>query len=417
MLSSKARALILNDHVCEKLSYPVCEIIYGPAPVFRLCFLTSIWFFIMSLLLIGIYSSNEWRSFLQNHFWTLKGFMVICTGLAFLFYPRTAYTGEVWHFFGLNAAFAYMILQFLFLIDIVHTLNAKVVSWIESRASMDSAVYCYITLWIPTATLYLLSAIATIYFYKIYASKPECTNNLFFISFHVYMCISATGISIHPIVQEARPKSGLLQSSVVTAYSTYVLWLTLSNEPDDICNPFRDYLYPPDPLQNAQILIGLIMTLSILFIFSLRKVSQPQYGNCKPRSRVLPFVGAGQTNFSAQNIRQSQIHLIEDDYVDYTALQSAVYDDETDGVEYSYTFFHATICLASLYIMMTLTCWYRPEEGENFSVKLIAGWGAVWIKLCSGIFCVFTYIWTLIAPVIFPNSYKDLVCYDILFKT
>lgn len=36
-----------------------------------------------------------------------------------------------------------------------------------------------------------------------------------------------------------------------------------------------------------------------------------------------------------------------------------VWDDEEDGVTYSYTFFHFMFLVATLFIMMTLTHWYR----------------------------------------------------------
>ncbi|CAD5114707.1 DgyrCDS3750 [Dimorphilus gyrociliatus] len=78
-----------------------------------------------------------------------------------------------------------------------------------------------------------------------------------------------------------------------------------------------------------------------------------------------------------------------------------VWDNEEEGVAYNYSFFHAMFMLASLYIMMTLTHWYKPENGNlsNFS----ANEPSMWVKISSSWVCVILYVWTIVAPVVLPD--------------
>lgn len=51
-----------------------------------------------------------------------------------------------------------------------------------------------------------------------------------------------------------------------------------------------------------------------------------------------------------------------------TVSEGRAFDNEQDGVTYSYSFFHFCLVLASLHVMMTLTNWYRYEDGVSVPV-------------------------------------------------
>ncbi|KAK1895276.1 Serine incorporator 3 [Dissostichus eleginoides] len=75
-------------------------------------------------------------------------------------------------------------------------------------------------------------------------------------------------------------------------------------------------------------------------------------------------------------------------------------DDEEENVSYSYSFFHFHLCLASLYIMMTLTNWLQPDTTTQAMQSRMP---AVWVKISSSWLGLGLYLWTLIAPLIFPD--------------
>lgn len=57
----------------------------------------------------------------------------------------------------------------------------------------------------------------------------DCGLQKFFISFILILALGVSTVSILPSVQERQPRSGLLQSSVVTLYTVYLTWSALSS--------------------------------------------------------------------------------------------------------------------------------------------------------------------------------------------
>lgn len=74
---------------------------------------------------------------------------------------------------------------------------------------------------------------------------------------------------------------------------------------------------------------------------------------------------------------------------------------EPRPVTYSYSFFHLIFSLASMYSAMLLTGW-STSVGE--SGRLVdVGWPSVWVRIVTGWTTAGLFIWSLIAPVLFPE--------------
>ena len=117
-------------------------------------------------------------------------------------------------------------------------------------------------------------------------------------------------------------------------------------------------------------------------------------------------IRTGSSSLSSANEDTEQLLLVEEniddaDDVDYNDRSQGVYDNESSQTAYSYSFFHFTFSLASLYIMMMLTNWYSPA-GSNFT-KLTSNWSTVWVRIVSVWLCYALFVWTLIAPMLFPD--------------
>uniref|UniRef100_A0A8C8RHX8 Serine incorporator 1 n=1 Tax=Pelusios castaneus TaxID=367368 RepID=A0A8C8RHX8_9SAUR len=373
-----------------------CDVLVGYKAVYRVCFGMAMFFLLFSLLMIKVKSSSDPRATVHNGFWFFKFAIAVAINVGAFFIPEGPFT-TVWFYVGMAGAFCFILIQLVLLIDFAHSWNE---SWVEKMEEGNSRCW-YAALLSATALNYLLCLVAVVLFYVYYTRPEGCTENKAFISVNMLLCIGASVMSILPKIQESQPRSGLLQSSVITIYTMYLTWSAMTNEPEKKCNPsllrIIGYNTTMTPSQDqvvqwwdAQGIVGLILFLLCVLYSSIRTSNNSQVNKLTLTSDESTLIEDG--------IPRSDGSLDDGDDV-HRAI-----DNERDGVTYSYSFFHFMLFLASLYIMMTLTNWYSPDSSYE---TMISKWPSVWVKISSSWIGIVLYVWTLVAPLVLTNRDFD----------
>ncbi|XP_046849910.1 serine incorporator 1-like [Xenia sp. Carnegie-2017] len=293
---------------CRTFNKNFCEVLVGYDAVYRIGFALAVWFFVLSLLTLGISSSIDERAPIQNGCWLLKTTGLIILAVIFVYIPHSEYNGEIWLFFGLNAAFCFIILQYAFILDASNYLCVVYEEIIKNKSSPHSS-YIMASFeaakTVTTIFLFSVSLTSCIVFYFIYASFNRCFHNFVFLTFHLIMCIASSLISTLPVVRDANPHIGLFQCSVTSLYCTYVMWLAFSSEPNARCNPSESHQYPSSPVTNIQTWVTLVTTFTVFGYISFRDFTHAQF--CEVEPAIQDSVTRDKSNVS-NGMEDTQVH-------------------------------------------------------------------------------------------------------------
>ncbi|CAF0983050.1 unnamed protein product [Rotaria sp. Silwood1] len=385
-----------------QLSSVDCSKIVGSLAVYRLSFGMSIFFFILSLLMIKVKTSNDFRAKIQNGFWGFKLLILIGLIVGAFFIPHQGFD-YAFMIIGLIGGFIFILVQLLLSIDFVHSWNESWVDHVESGSKRHGYGLLFFTF-----LFYALTITGVVLFYIYYApDRSICRLHTFFISFNMCLCIILSIISILPCVREYNSSCGLLQSSFVSVYVIYYTWSAMSNNPNVFCNP-NIYLKAhtsnstttpnPNPIRQQHFfdpitIIGLILFVCSLF-YSIITTSR---NNRAKKLFLLSSIDSTILDDAqlVNSVSDSKWMLGSDEH-----SHQRVYDDERGSITYNYSLFHFMLVLATLYIMMTVTNWYAPAKDFSTYNNNLA---SLWVKIVSSWLCVLLYVWTCIAPVIFPD--------------
>lgn len=190
-----------------------CTNAVGYLAVYRICFALLVFFLTMAVMMIGVRSSRDGRAPIQNGFWGLKFIIIIAIAIGAFFIKNDDF-GPWMMWVGMIGGFSFILIQLVLIVDFAHNW-ADV--WVGNYEETQSRGWFW-ALMSATFAQYVVSLIGIILLFNFYTESNDCALNKFFISFNMIICVAVSVLSITPRIQEAQPRSGLLQSAIVTLY-------------------------------------------------------------------------------------------------------------------------------------------------------------------------------------------------------
>ncbi|PNI73176.1 SERINC5 isoform 4 [Pan troglodytes] len=330
-----------------------CEKLVGYSAVYRVCFGMACFFFIFCLLTLKINNSKSCRAHIHNGFWFFKLLLLgaMCSGAFFI--PDQDTFLNAWRYVGAVGGFLFIGIQLLLLVEFAHKWNKN---WTAGTASNK---LWYASLALVTLIMYSIATGGLVLMAVFYTQKDGCMENKILLGVNGGLCLLISLVAISPWVQNRQPHSGLLQSGVISCYVTYLTFSALSSKPAEvdehgknvtICVPdFGQDLYRDENLVTilgTSLLIGCILYSCLTS--TTRSSSDALQGRyAAPELEIARccfcFSPGGEDTEEQQPGKEGP----------------RVIYDEKKGTVYIYSYFHFVFFLASLYVMMTVTNWFK----------------------------------------------------------
>jgi len=359
---------------CEE---PDC---FGVLGVYRISFTLAAFHLLHALIMIGVTKHGDPRVSIQDGWWPLKILMFIGVLAGAFFIPNGFFQYYGW--IALVASAIFILVQLLILVDFAH-------SWAENwigkmEESEETAKPWFAALLSVSIFLFIISLAGTTVMYIFFA---KCQMNVAFITVNIFLCLIMTGLSIHPKVQEANPSSGLLQASIISGYSTYLVWSSLNSEPASMvrdsnqCNPWAS-----DSVTGTAATVTLIIGAAFSLLSLVYTTIRMAWSVGKTEGETQPLT---------QEVGEEE-----------EAVEKKAADED---VTYSFPKFHIVFMLGAMYLAMLMTDWQTVwkdsavSDGRSGNIQVDKGMGAVWAKIIASWLACLLYGWTLLGPALFPD--------------
>lgn len=332
--------------------------------VLRVSLGNFLFFTILAILMIGVKNQKDPRDSLHHGGWMMKIISWCVLVLLMFFLPN-----EVISLYETTSKFGaglFLLVQVVLLLDFVH-------GWNDTWVGYDEQFW-YIALFVVSLVCYVATFFfSALLFHWFTPSGQDCGLNTFFIAMTLIVAILFAIVALHPAVN-----GSILPASVISFYCMYLCYSGLASEPRDYeCNGLHKH---SKAVSTSSLAFGLLTTVLSVVYSAVRAGSSTTLLSSPPSS---PRAGAGRPLLPLDKAGEEEEK------------------EKAKPVTYSYSFFHIIFSLASMYSAMLLTGW-STSVGE--SGKLVdVGWPSVWVRIVTGWATAALYMWSLIAPVLFPD--------------
>lgn len=324
-----------------------CYRFYG---VYRIIVGTALGFLGLTLLLVGVTSSRDKRALIQDGFWPLKlvGFAGIVGALWYsgllldwMFIPSCLMAG------------LFLVAQSILLVDFSY----EMADWMLERAErvIEGYNWYLISLVAVTVCSQAFTWGASIFLWIQFPGNLPRVVTLVTLSLNALMTLC----SVLEAVREANPNAGLLQSSILGSYITFLLITAITGDPQ---------IHPSSEFSQT---VGYLAVLATVF-----SVAYTAYS----------------TGGASHKLLSSSAGLP-------TTSVAKASDGDDEVAEYNYAVYQFVFVCATLYTGLLITGWKRRAI-VNGVFTLVDVRLTFWIKVTTSWLVALLYIWSLFAPII-----------------
>ncbi|KAL7455695.1 hypothetical protein ACHAWC_007229 [Mediolabrus comicus] len=364
---------------CANENPELVKVCSGNAGVFRASFAAFLFFVIFGLAAICKPTANR-------DAWPAKYALYCLFSAGFCFIPNDPLFTPIYLWVARIGSICFILLQQIILVDIAYNWNE---SWLEKadKAEIDQGTgkgkqwlgailfSCFI--------LFSLSLAGIIILFVYFGGCP--TNDAF-------ISITLVGSIICTVVQLTISETGsLLTSAAMTAYNIYLCGAAVTKNPNAVCNPKLG------ETSVGNIVFGLLFVVISLMWTGYSYTNDVRLGG-SPSTRGPTTTNEATVEDAEEGKPVGGVVVNNKD-----EAEESIADATTSPASFNNSWkLNAVLSLICCWYAMTLTGWGSVDKRGDMANPDV-GQVSMWMLIVSQWIAMLLYLWTLVAPKIFPN--------------